>query len=682
MRAARRVLARMTPLAQCGHDVDMTSDRTVRLAIRVGVGCFAASTLLGAASVRSSPAAGGWGEWAVVHAVLLPSLALGLVIAVRRPGSPTAAALVWVAASVALVSAVEAWGSTVGTADALPGARALGILRAGFWVWQLAGLVALCLVFPDGPLDEPLWKRTPYLALGSALLVNAAVSLDRSNFRTTGTGPIPGSPPIAIPTAVRPVELTTAFALVAASLGCCCWCLIRRYRRGDETTRRQLRWLMLGAEGVTVLLVCGWIAETAGLSQAAAYVGFMLALTVGLPLAVAIAVIRHDLLDIDRLLSGSVSWVLTTCAAAAIFGAVAVGAAELLNATTAARVFGAAFLTALCVAPAHRWLVRVVGRTIEPDRFRMETRLRAFVEEMRDGTVEPEAVEDVLRDVLDDPGLRLVLRHPAGSHELVDVRGSPVGEPGGNDAIALRVDAVDVGALVLSRPSARRLRLAREGVAEVRLPIEVSRLRLQLRAALDEARSSRARLAQSVAAERRRLERDLHDGAQQQIISAGMQVRAVQASLDPGVPAHAALDGVVESLELIVDELRTLAHGVRPRRLDDGLPAALRTLTSDLGAAVDLRAEDVDVSDVVATTLYFVVAECLVNALKHSQAGRLQVWLGNQADRVVAEIVDDGVGGAADGFGLSSIRDRVSAVGGELFIDSPAGGGTRVRVEI
>jgi len=71
-----------------------------------------------------------------------------------------------------------------------------------------------------------------------------------------------------------------------------------------------------------------------------------------------------------------------------------------------------------------------------------------------------------------------------------------------------------------------------------------------------------------------------------------------------------------------------------------------------------------------------------VNALKHSQAGRLQVWLGNQADRVVAEIVDDGVGGAADGFGLSSIRDRVSAVGGELFIDSPAGGGTRVRVEI
>jgi signal transduction histidine kinase len=216
----------------------------------------------------------------------------------------------------------------------------------------------------------------------------------------------------------------------------------------------------------------------------------------------------------------------------------------------------------------------------------------------------------------------------------------------------------------------------------VPLPIEVSRLRLQLRAALDEARSSRARLAQSVAAERRRLERDLHDGAQQQIISAGMQVRAVQASLDPGVPAHAALDGVVESLELIVDELRTLAHGVRPRRLDDGLPAALRTLTSDLGAAVDLRAEDVDVSDVVATTLYFVVAECLVNALKHSQAGRLQVWLGNQADRVVAEIVDDGVGGAADGFGLSSIRDRVSAVGGELFIDSPAGGGTRVRVEI
>lgn len=235
--------------------------------------------------------------------------------------------------------------------------------------------------------------------------------------------------------------------------------------------------------------------------------------------------------------------------------------------------------------------------------------------------------------------------------------------------------------MLLSRTSARRVRRAREAVTLARLPIEVSRLRLELRQAVEELRSSRERLAQA-GAEERRLERDLHDGAQQQIVAVGMRARSAQLLLESGSAAFGELDRAVESLEQVVAELRTLAHGVRPRRLDDGLPTALRSLASESGLAVDLEVEDVHVSEVVANTLYYVVSESLVNTLKHAHAQKVQVSVVRRDGHVVADVVDDAIGGACDGFGITSLRDRVSAVGGTFRLESPDGRGTRVHVEI
>ena len=218
---------------------------------------------------------------------------------------------------------------------------------------------------------------------------------------------------------------------------------------------------------------------------------------------------------------------------------------------------------------------------------------------------------------------------------------------------------------------------------EARLPIEVSRLRLELRGALDDARASRTRLAVAGERERHRLERDLHDGAQQRLVAVGMQLRTVQPGLNG--EAHAELDRAVDMLEETVKELRRLAHGVRPARLDDGLATALRSLTHDSAVPVELSMSDAvtaDISDLAASTIYFVVAEALANTHKHARADRVYLSVEQAGHVLRACIRDDGIGGAVDGFGLLSLRDRVAAAGGTLTITSPPGSGTEIRAEL
>ncbi|GAA0912431.1 hypothetical protein GCM10009558_019720 [Virgisporangium aurantiacum] len=221
---------------------------------------------------------------------------------------------------------------------------------------------------------------------------------------------------------------------------------------------------------------------------------------------------------------------------------------------------------------------------------------------------------------------------------------------------------------------------------EARLPLEVSRLRVELRRALADARASRTRLVEGVADERRRLERDLHDGAQQRVLAVGMRLRSAQRRHPPGDPTHADLEAAVAALEGTVAELRRLAHGVRPGRLDEGLDAAIRDLVRDSPVPVSLDlfpgpagAGLAGVGEAVATTAYFVVAECLSNALKHADASSVTVTLARAGGRLTVAVGDDGRGGAS---GLTALRDRVAAVGGQLEIDSPPGGGTTVRAEL
>jgi len=228
-------------------------------------------------------------------------------------------------------------------------------------------------------------------------------------------------------------------------------------------------------------------------------------------------------------------------------------------------------------------------------------------------------------------------------------------------------------------PDASR-ELLREIASDVGLIVELIRSRLELTEALREVADSRARILHAGYRERRRLERDLHDGAQQRLVSLGMAVRLAQRHLgDPGFDVNGLLDQAVAELSTAVAELRAIARGLRPLDLDSGLGPAIRSLTTGLPIPVVLELSEEEVPDDVATTAYYVASEALANVIKHADAETVAVSVARQGGHVHVRISDDGRGGAQPrpGSGLAGLVDRVAAAGGRLSVES--GHGTRVE---
>jgi len=215
---------------------------------------------------------------------------------------------------------------------------------------------------------------------------------------------------------------------------------------------------------------------------------------------------------------------------------------------------------------------------------------------------------------------------------------------------------------------------------------ENERLRAELQAQTDELRRSRARLVAAADEERRRLERDLHDGAQSRFVAAALQLRLAQAKAPPDGEVAAVLDEAIGDLMLGIEELRELARGIHPAVLTDrGLEAAVESLARRSPVAVEVRsALDGRLPAPVETAAYFVISEALANVAKHARADRVAVDLRHERGRLVVDVADDGCGGAspASGSGLRGLADRVGALDGSIAIESTPGAGTRLRVEI
>ncbi len=216
---------------------------------------------------------------------------------------------------------------------------------------------------------------------------------------------------------------------------------------------------------------------------------------------------------------------------------------------------------------------------------------------------------------------------------------------------------------------------------------ELHRLNAELHDRLEELAASRARIVTAGDTERRRLERNLHDGAQQRLVSLSLTLRVALAKLDSDVPAaRAVLADACDEVALAVDELRELARGLHPAVLSDrGLRAAVETLASRAPVLVeiaDIPAERLP--EQVEAAAYYVIAEALTNVAKYAHASTVRVRVAANDASVVVEVSDDGVGGAdpATGSGLRGLADRVEALGGSLDVVSPAGAGTSLRAEI
>jgi len=208
----------------------------------------------------------------------------------------------------------------------------------------------------------------------------------------------------------------------------------------------------------------------------------------------------------------------------------------------------------------------------------------------------------------------------------------------------------------------------------------------QLRAELTEVSRSRARLADAFEAERRRIERDLHDGAQQRLVSLTLQLGLARLDLPADSPAAASVASAHEQAKQLMAELRELIHGIQPQVLTDlGLPAAIGELADQspipVAVATDLAGR---LPGQVETTAYFVVAEALTNIAKHSGASSVSVTASMRGSVLTVEVSDNGRGGAdpGRGTGLTGLADRTAVAGGRMLLSSPAGGPTILRVEL
>ena len=303
-------------------------------------------------------------------------------------------------------------------------------------------------------------------------------------------------------------------------------------------------------------------------------------------------------------------------------------------------------------------------------------------------TPDPGCLADELARALGDDTLTLAFWLPERGR-YVDSTGQEVALPragSGRSVTPVERDGARIAAIIHDASLTEDAELVDAVGSAAALALENERLDAELRARLEDLRASRARLVQAGMAERRRLERDLHDGAQQRLVSLALSLRLARNKVgsDPE-GAVEVMDGAARELELALEELRELARGIHPAVLSDrGLDAALQTLAARAPLPVDLHTEVNGVPDAVESAAYFVVSEALTNVAKYAGASSATVEVVQANGFVQVAVTDDGVGGAdpSAGTGLRGLGDRLGALDGRLEVESAPDRGTTVRARI
>ena len=624
--------------------------------------------------VDNQPGRGTAVAFAGLGAVGVFTTVLGALVAWRVPDNPVGVLLTWAGGMVVFFSALDVY-YTCAVRD--PGAlpldnRVVAVLNESPW-WLFVAVALLLLYFPDGRLPSARWRFVPPALVGLCAAQQAYGAVDSQPY----LAPLQEMPHAWGPPSLA-VEIAgnVAFAAMLALLLASGISLVIRYRRSSGQPRAQLKWLALaGLAGVVFPFVClAEIVITGSTGPVATVEG--IAALVLLPASVAIAMLRHDLYDVDRVVADTVSYAVVVVVLLGTYALLALGLGLVVGRGSAAAAAGATAVCALLLSPLRTRLQRLVDRRLFPPRRAALAAIEDLQRRVHTQGAQPEELQSVLRTALRDPDLRVGLLVP-GTTGFVDSDGVPVID---NGLVPVTLGGVQVGALGASAATGPAvLRVIATACASL---VEVTRLRAELAQALREVEASRTRLVQVGDAERLRLERDLHDGAQQRLVSLGMAMRLAQRHLGNGtVDVDALLDQGVAELATAIAELRQVAHGLRPSSLEDGLPAALASLTNALPIPVLFDVCPAPLADDVATTAYYVAAEAITNAAKHANATAIRVRVTQGLGGVEVRVQDDGCGGAAprNGSGLAGLADRVAAVGGSLQMDSPAGAGTTIE---
>ena len=618
-------------------------------------------------------------------AAALASSGVGLVLALRCERNPIG----WLLLANGLVLTMHqvatpyADYAALENPGALPGAEWAVLVHERAWPTLFACATAIALVFPDGRLLSPRWRPVAVVGGASFAILTAASLLAAERYSPRFdqiSSPLPEltEAVVGLPFAVS--GLGALASLVAAALS-----LRIRMKRASLVGRLQLKWLAYAALLVPASVVVSMTESSiTGAEGAATALSTALALT-AIPVAIGVAVMRYRLYEIDRLINRTLVYAILTAALAATFAAVSLTLGVAIGSGSELPTAAGTLAAALVFAPLRSRVQTLVDRRFDRARYEGLRIIARHLEDLRADRVAPEATGAVMAAATGDPSLELVFWLPA-DEVYVDASGRVVPEvpSAGRARTPVRRGELQLATVVHDAALDERPDLLDSVIEAAGLAIEIARLRVEVRRRLAEVEQSRARIVAAGYDERRRLERDLHDGTQQRLVSIGLALRHVQGRLPVPSGEAEALDAAVGELSDAIDELRELARGVRPAALDDGLATALRELASRSPLRIRLEATGERFDPRLETAAYFVASEALTNAAKHADASKVSVSAGRRNGALIVRIRDDGIGGAVTsaGSGLAGMTDRVTALGGSLTVESPAGRGTVVTAEL
>ena len=554
------------------------------------------------------------------------------------------------------------------------------------WIWiplTAIAIVFIPLLYPTGRLPSRRWRPIA-VAAGALIMIDAgAFALapgPLEEFRAVVN-------PFGLPGATGLLEiaeiglLAYMLALVAAVTS-----LVIRYRRASRDERLQLKWLVLvgalaGAALVATFAMQVVTGSTPRLRE------YLIVLTIAaVPAAIGIAILRYRLYDIDVVINRTVAYGVLAAFISVVFVAIVVGVGTIVgNRGNAFLSAVAAAVVALAFQPARRRAQHLANRLVYGDRATPYEVLSSFTERLADTY----SVEDVL------PRLARVLAEGIGASAATITLGSggsahPVAafppsfdDLTGGQAFDVRHQGETLGAINVVMPASEPL-----GPSQEKLVADVATqagLVLRNASLIEDLKASRQRLVTAQNEERRRIERNIHDGAQQQLVALTVKLKLADALVGKDeTRAHALLEELQRETNGALEDLRDLARGIYPPLLaDKGLAAALESQARKSPVPVDVEVDGIGrYPQEAEAAVYFSCLEALQNIAKYAEATVATIRLSQAEGTLTFEVTDDGLGFDPDtaerGTGLQGIADRLAALGGELTVRSASGDGTTV----
>jgi signal transduction histidine kinase len=563
-------------------------------------------------------------------------------------------------------------------------------------------LILLPLVFPDGRLPSPRWRWLAWAGVGISFLAFVTIGFGEATFDVGDVGPpVKVANPLhvswlgslgPVDTGIWPVLLGLFAAAVAS--------MFIRFRRSSGVERQQLKWFAFAALVLMTYFLVSAILEAFGVAEGpwgevVSGLAFL-----GIPLAVGIAILQYRLWDLDVVVKKALVAGALVVLALAVYGA----AVALFGVAAAGRQSpGTLFVIALLLGIAFRPVMRIARKVV--DRFVYGRRATPYevLTEFSERVGTSYATEDVLPRMAQVLGegagadmarvwlragreLRQAAAWPEG--DATSIPAVPIAPEGelsvqGETAVEVRDRGELLGALSVRMPAADPMnptkeKLVRDLAAQAGLVLRNVRL-------VEDLRASRQRLVAAQDEERRRLERNIHDGAQQQLVALAVKARLARqlTERDPAKTAEMLMQIETET-QTALEDLRDLARGIYPPLLADrGLVAALEAQSRKAAVPVSVEADAVGRYSVdVEATVYFCALEALQNVAKYADADATVIRLSQSNGSLSFEVVDEGRGfepdAVATGSGLQGMADRLAAVGGSLEIRSAPGHGTTV----